>query len=215
MGLRNRLHLLTTVEEVDQFLKKYSTCAFFKAGGCHKTMQGFGYVEEAFNPRNEIPMGLVKVIENRPASNHIAAITQVVHQSPQVILIKNGEVVYDVDNWDITLKALETALLTHFGPIQEGNITSSSPSQLQPYVELLEKYVGDELDEGTFTQRWLKTFQMDSSLRSTKEFNLLNSLFGDVDEALSSHPLQGLKPPCKGHDRLKKKAASLLQQLCE
>ena len=33
---------LTTAQEVDEFLKQYPLAAIFKAGTCHKTMQGFG-----------------------------------------------------------------------------------------------------------------------------------------------------------------------------
>ena len=36
---------LTTPEEVDTFLAEYPQAAVFKAGTCHKTMQGFGVLE--------------------------------------------------------------------------------------------------------------------------------------------------------------------------
>ncbi len=39
---------LTTPEEVEQFLKDYPLAAIFKAGTCHKTMQGFGVIENLF-----------------------------------------------------------------------------------------------------------------------------------------------------------------------
>ena len=40
MGLRDRMYELTEVSEVDEFLKQFPTGAIFKAGSCHKTMQG-------------------------------------------------------------------------------------------------------------------------------------------------------------------------------
>src|SRR5690606_1159981 len=75
MSFRDRLYELTTPEEVDSFLSVNPNCALFKAGGCHKTMQGFGVVEKMMGSRGELPVGLVKVIDHRPASNHIAELT--------------------------------------------------------------------------------------------------------------------------------------------
>ena len=187
MSFRERLFELTTPEDVDAFLTQHPNCALFKAGGCHKTMQGFGVVEQLMEPRDELPVGLVKVIDNRPASNHIAELTEIIHESPQFILIKDGKPVYDVDNWDIVPEALEAGLLQHFGPVSTTDENASSASgEIAHYVRLLEDYIEERMDEQSFTQQWLETFRMDSSLRSTEEFNLLNSLFGDVDMAYTS-----------------------------
>lgn len=41
-----------------------------------------------------IPVYLVNVIEERPISNQITQITLITHQSPQVLVIKNGRCVY-------------------------------------------------------------------------------------------------------------------------
>lgn len=228
MGLRKRLKELTSIEEVDQFLEKYSTCAFFKAGACHKTMQGFGYVEESLDKREDIPMAFVRVIENRPVSNYIEEITGIVHQSPQFILIKEKKVVFDVDNWDIVPEVLESALSAHFGDIEKSEKPELSTNldvthaNVAPYIELLQQYVTGLIDELTFRDQWLKMFQMDASLRSTQEFGLLNSLFGDVDRAIEEGDLVSnsgsLKMACSTKpptNTLKSKAAKLLNDLKE
>jgi len=98
MGLKDRMYELTEVSEVDEFLEKFPTGAFFKAGSCHKTMQGFGYVEQALNAYENIHLGFVKVIQSRPVSNYIAELTEIVHQSPQLMLYMTKKPVYDVDN---------------------------------------------------------------------------------------------------------------------
>jgi monothiol bacilliredoxin len=113
--MRERIFELTTVEEVNEFLEHFPTAAIFKAGGCHKTMEGFGHVETAMGPRGELHMGFIRVIENRPASNHVAELTGIVHQSPQFILFVEGQAVYDVDNWDINHQVVEEALEKHLG----------------------------------------------------------------------------------------------------
>ena len=73
MSFRERLHDLQTPEEVDRFLKQHAVCVFFKAGGCHKTMQGFGNVEQLLFDR-DVPVGVVRVVEGgRPAAVRIAS----------------------------------------------------------------------------------------------------------------------------------------------
>ncbi|CCB91736.1 putative uncharacterized protein [Waddlia chondrophila 2032/99] len=210
MSFRDRLYELTTPEEVDSFLSVNPNCALFKAGGCHKTMQGFGVVEKMMGSRGELPVGLVKVIDHRPASNHIAELTGIVHESPQFILFKEGKAVYDVDNWDIIPESLEVALIKHFGPVTSGDAAAAEANgDIEQYIRLLEEYLEGRMDEQSFTHEWLETFRSDNSLRSTEEFNLLNSLFGDVDMAYASIINEGA-PVC---NTLKVRAESLLQQI--
>lgn len=185
MGLRERITELVTADDVDQFIAKYPNCALFKAGGCHKTMQGFGYVEQVLDARDALPMGFVRVVENREASNHVANLLKIIHESPQFIILKDGKPVYDVDNWDISPESLETPLLKHFGPVtSEGVSRPSAVNNVEPYIELLQDFIGEKIDEERFAEMWLSKFQLDSTLRSTEEFTLLNSLFGDVDLAI-------------------------------
>lgn len=210
MSFRDRLYELTTPEEVESFLSENPNSAIFKAGGCHKTMQGFGYVEQVMEQRDILPVGFIKVIDNRPASNRVAEITEITHESPQFVLFKDGKPVYDVDNWDIVPEALEAALLQHFGPVSvDEAVSTGAAGNIEPYIDLLEGYIGERLDEQSFIQEWLETFRMDSALRSTEEFNLLNSLFGDVDIAYSSM-LNGEE---KVSNTLKVRAETLLEQI--
>lgn len=212
MGLRSRMYELTEVKEVDEFLLQFPTGAFFKAGTCHKTMQGFGYVEQALDPREQIHMGFVRVVEHRPVSNYIAELTKVVHQSPQLILLVNGKVVYDVDNWNITPEALDININKHLGPLPQKEKTHAAPSS-QPlpsvtaYVNLLDKYLKGEMLENAFVHEWLRTFQLDATPRPTQQFHLLNSLFGDVDLALSQ------KITASASTNLKQRASQLLELL--
>jgi len=54
---------------------------------------------------------IVKVIESRELSNYIAETTNVEHQSPQLLIIKNGKVVSHISHFKITSKNLEELLL--------------------------------------------------------------------------------------------------------
>ncbi len=208
MGLRDKMFELTEIEELEEFLAQYPTGAIFKAGTCHKTTQTFGYVEEALNPYEDIHMAFVRVVQSRPVSNLIAEKTGIVHQSPQFILFVDGKAVYHVDNWNITLEVVREALLKHLGPAKGSTSVSKlrAKSDVTPYVTLLKDFVQERLDSEEFERRWLTTFQLDATPRSTQEFEVLNSLFGDVDVALSGDSNHG-------HTLLKERASVLLEAL--
>ena len=114
MSLKDRIEFLTTPEQVDAFLTRHASAAVFKAGTCHKTNEGFAHVEAAFDRREDLALGVIRVVEARPASNRVVEITGIRHESPQLILFKDGKAVFDRDNWDIVPEDLEAALGEHF-----------------------------------------------------------------------------------------------------
>jgi len=50
---------------------------------------------------NSIPAYFVNVVENRPASNQVANQYRVEHESPQILVIKNGQCIYDASHSSI------------------------------------------------------------------------------------------------------------------
>lgn len=56
--------------------------------------------------KRSLQFALVKVIETRPVSNEIAAETHVKHESPQVLLIRDQEVLWHTSHWNITVEKL-------------------------------------------------------------------------------------------------------------
>lgn len=180
------MYAVTTPEEADQFVEANPTAVIFKAGTCHKTMQGWGNLERLLRERPEVAVGIIKVVEDRPASNRIAERTGIVHHSPQVILFKGGEPQFGLDNWDITLENLEPLLNRHLGEAQ-AHAGNGSASNLEPYKRLLDAYLGGAVSEPQFQWTYLNMFREDASLRSQEEFEVLNSLFGNPD-AHHVHP---------------------------
>ena len=114
MGLKERITFLTTPEQVDQFLAAHETSAIFKAGTCHKTPTAFEHVQVLLEDRDDLPLGIIRVVEARHASNHVEKLTGVRHESPQLLLFKGGKSVFDRDNWDITAEAVAEGLQSHF-----------------------------------------------------------------------------------------------------
>jgi bacillithiol system protein YtxJ len=117
VSLKDRIQFLTTPEQVDAFIKDHSTAAIFKAGTCHKTNETFTYVQAQLEPREDLPLGIIRVVEARQASNRVAEVTGIQHESPQILLFKDGKAVYDRDNWDITAESLAQALEAHFSRV--------------------------------------------------------------------------------------------------
>ena len=117
MALKDRLHFLASPEQVDAFVRDNPAAAIFKAGTCHKTNEMFQHVQAQLELREDLPLGVIRVVEARKASNRVSAMTGIPHESPQLLLFKEGKAVYDRDNWDITPESISEALEAHFQPV--------------------------------------------------------------------------------------------------
>lgn len=102
---------ITTVESVNEVLAdslaaifKHSTRCPISAGAKRE----FDQFAEAYN--GEGKLYLVDVIANRAVSGEISSQTGVIHQSPQVLVVRNGSVAWHASHWSITQKALRDAV---------------------------------------------------------------------------------------------------------
>lgn len=87
------------------FLFKHSTTCPISAGAFRRVGD---YLDKAGDDAATIY--LVKVIESRPVSNQIAADVGVEHQSPQMILVREGRACWDASHGAIGGRAIEGAL---------------------------------------------------------------------------------------------------------
>src|SRR5690606_40562648 len=89
------------------------------------------------------------------------------------------------DNWEITPDALDEG----FGTLPAGAAVATSPqdarSDLKPYLQLLERYLGGQMDVSDFEHTYTHMFRGDSTLRPGHEVEVLNSIFGDVDQHIN------------------------------
>jgi bacillithiol system protein YtxJ len=107
---------LTTPAAVDAFLAAHRRAAVFKAGLCRKNTMALRHVRDQLVSRDDVALAIIHVVECRAASDHVAALTGITHESPQLILCKDGRAVFERDNWDITAEAVRAALAEHFAP---------------------------------------------------------------------------------------------------
>lgn len=210
MAFRDRVLNLSSPEAVDGFLEQFPTSVIFKAGTCHKTMQGFGFVQEKLENREDLMVGIIRVVEARPASDLITNKTGIIHHSPQVILFKEGEAVFDVDNWDITPEVLDQGLshTPNSGvTVESGEATSSD---LGVYKRLIEQYLNGDLTDQQFEHVYTMTFRDDASLRTREEVEVLGSIFGDVDRHMEMHMMMAGK---SNYDLIRERATTAFDQL--
>lgn len=64
----------------------------------------------ADRPAEGVDYVLVKVIEARPVSNKIAEDLGVKHESPQMILVKDGAKYWATSHWSVTKKHMQAVL---------------------------------------------------------------------------------------------------------
>jgi len=100
---------LTNVDQLNEIvaLSNEKPVAIFKhSTRCSISRFALKQFENEFDSADATDTYFLDLIEHRDVSNEIASRFQVVHQSPQLLLIKNGQSVYDVSHSDIDAKAL-------------------------------------------------------------------------------------------------------------
>ena len=208
--LRDRVVNLTTPEAVESFLSEHPTSVIFKAGTCHKTMQGFGFVQEILEAREDLMLGIIRVVEWRPASNLVADRTGIRHESPQVIVFKEGAPVFEANNWNITPETLQGGF-EEVPPTGDAvRAQGASRSDLTPYLQVLEQFLTGVMNDRQFEFAYTTMFRDDASLRSREEVEILNSIFGDVDQHMNMHLMMaGRSQDAKVRERAERAYAKL------
>jgi bacillithiol system protein YtxJ len=101
---------LTTLEQLDEIvsLSAAHTCVIFKhSTRCIVSRTALKQFEMEFVPNDKIKLFYLDLLSFRPISNAIAERFNIEHQSPQIIVIKNGKVVFSTSHSDIDATILE------------------------------------------------------------------------------------------------------------
>lgn len=91
------------------FLFKHSTACPISAAACREVESYRDATGDAGRP----DIYMVKVIESRPISNQIAEDLGVPHRSPQLILVKNGQAVWNGSHHGINRTTIAEAARAH------------------------------------------------------------------------------------------------------
>ena len=101
LGLLNEIIELSNEKPVAIF--KHST-------RCSVSRMALKQFENEFNSPDSVETYFLDLIAYRDVSNEIATRFQVVHQSPQVLLIKEGKSVYNASHSDIDAQELKSKI---------------------------------------------------------------------------------------------------------
>jgi bacillithiol system protein YtxJ len=105
---------LTSIEDVNALIQRSHElpCVIFKhSTRCSISSIAKMRLEEDWNPAPETAEAYyLDLIAYRPVSQYIAETLSVYHESPQILLVSDGECTYDASHLDITAAELEEML---------------------------------------------------------------------------------------------------------
>lgn len=92
--------IITETELLSLINNKEESLVLFKnSDRCSVSRMAKRTMEEEWN--NGLPVYLINVIESRPVSNLLASLSNVRHESPQLIVMRNGICLYHASHHDI------------------------------------------------------------------------------------------------------------------
>jgi len=104
---------LTSEEELDAAIKQSfdKPVALFKhSTRCSISSMAKSRLERSWDLSEQVDIYYLDLISYRPVSNKIASVLAVQHESPQVILLKDGKAVYHTSHSDISVEGLKEEL---------------------------------------------------------------------------------------------------------
>jgi bacillithiol system protein YtxJ len=101
------------LEQLLEISKTTPVLIFKHSTQCSISTQAYEEFTEFAEDCLSLHCGVVLVIENRRLSNAIAQLLRVQHESPQVILIRDGRPVWHASHWSITRNSLNEAVTSY------------------------------------------------------------------------------------------------------
>ncbi|HYR44825.1 MAG TPA: bacillithiol system redox-active protein YtxJ [Terriglobia bacterium] len=106
-------------EQLLERSKTSSVLIFKHSTQCPISSQAYDEFIRFTTSAGDAACGLVLVIENRKLSDAIAERLKVRHESPQAIVVKDGQVVWQASHWSITTDSLAEALSSYGQPAHQ------------------------------------------------------------------------------------------------
>lgn len=103
---------LTTAEAFEALLAESATgpvVVFKHSPTCGTSAQAYDELD-GFLGESPVDVHLVDVLASRALSQQIAADTRVRHESPQLLVFRNGIVVWHASHWRVTAEAVRAVL---------------------------------------------------------------------------------------------------------
>lgn len=101
---------LVSANEFDALLAEPLAIVFKHSTTCPLSARAHHEAERFLESHPEQTVHLVGVIQYRSISDYIEVVTGVRHQSPQVLVLRRGEVVWHVSHFGVTAEAIASAV---------------------------------------------------------------------------------------------------------
>ena len=98
---------INSEEEVDHISKSADYSIIYKhSPRCMTSLMAYRQLKSEVNAASdvEIPIYIVDVIQNRKESMAIASSFGIEHESPQILVVRNGSCIYDASHEDVSLR---------------------------------------------------------------------------------------------------------------
>lgn len=79
-----------------------------RCGTCFRALKE---VRKFAAKRPDVPVFMIDVVRDRPVSNQVSQHFEVIHQSPQALVIQDGGSVWDASHLNVTAGGLESAIV--------------------------------------------------------------------------------------------------------
>jgi len=111
----NRLESLQQLSEIQQKSKEQPVLIFKHSTRCNISKTALDRLERNWNTEEakDLQPYYLDLIAHRDVSNTIADAFQVQHESPQVLIIQNGQSVYDKSHLEIDFKSIKSFVASH------------------------------------------------------------------------------------------------------
>ena len=101
---------LVQLNEIIELSNEKPVAIFKHSTRCSVSRMALKQFENEFNSPDSVETYFLDLIAYRDVSNEIATRFQVVHQSPQLVLIKEGKSVYNASHSDIDAQELKSKI---------------------------------------------------------------------------------------------------------
>ena len=105
----NELRSLEQLDSVVNESKEQPVVIFKHSTSCSISSMAFDRLQRAWDDADNVKPYYLDLIKYREISNQIAEKFGVMHQSPQVIILKDGEAIYDNSHMGISYQAVISA----------------------------------------------------------------------------------------------------------
>ncbi len=108
----NQLSSESQIEEIKKESENHPVLIFKHSTTCPISSTALNRMERNYKQEevNDLKVYYLDLLSNRGLSNAVAMAFNVEHESPQVILVKNGQSVYTESHFGISFEDLKTAL---------------------------------------------------------------------------------------------------------